>query len=269
MERGNSNVTDSLTETSVGKQKNRGFAFAHWAFMAALMTPIFLLTLMMASHLGYVSFDLGFKFLTLQIGPAMAKVALAISCLSLLISLFMAPGRCGPWAFAAVLISGMTLGGFAAYHTALKRFPPIADVATNWERPLTFSDKLVADRGADAIAIEDLPRVPHNESLDWGGKTIPDINEATCPGARTIKGHAVTEDQVVAMLRANKYVVFGSAPWRVEATYQDNFYGFKTDIVIRLDPNGTDVRSVSRYNMPDMGSNCRRVTDIVNKIRAL
>ena len=39
--------------------------------------------------------------------------------------------------------------------------------------------------------------------------------------------------------------------------------------MVRLDPTGIDVRSISRYDMPDLGDNCRRVTDIVNKIKAL
>jgi uncharacterized protein (DUF1499 family) len=259
-------------ETSAVKTKKRGFAFAHLAFMVSVITALFLLGVMMVTHLGYVSMDMGFKTLTLGIGPRMAMAALALSGLSLLISLFMCPTRCAPWAFAAVLISGGILGGYAWYNKLLKDYPPIADVATNWDRPLSFSDKLMAKRGADALAVEDLPRVPRNESLDWGGKTVAAINEATCPAAKTIGELVITEDQIpaiVTVLKNMNYTVFGTSPWRMEATYQDNFYGFKSDIVIRIDPRSVDVRSVGRYNMPDLGANCRRVTEIVQAIRAM
>ncbi|ESQ89081.1 hypothetical protein ABAC460_13510 [Asticcacaulis sp. AC460] len=252
------------------KAKKKGLAFAHFAFMVSLVTPLFLLGVMMASNLGYISYDLGFRALTLNLAPKMALGAMAVAGLSLLISLFMAPGRLGPWALAAVVITGGVLGGFWWYQKALKANPPIGDVATNWERPVTFSTRLIEQRGRDARPIEDLPRVPRNESMDWGGKTIPEINALTCPRARTItKKEGVTAEKVVAMLKANNYVVTGSADWRVEATYQDPFYGFKSDVVIRLDPNGIDIRSVGRYPMPDLGANCRRVVDLIHKIEAL
>ncbi|ESQ74447.1 DUF1499 domain-containing protein [Asticcacaulis sp. AC402] len=264
-------MTEDLP-TSGHKQTNKkkGLSFAHFAFMVSLVTPLFLLGVMMASNLGYISHDLGFKTLTLNLAPKMAMGAMVVSGLSLLISLFMAPGRCGPWALAAVVLTGSLLGGFWWYQKALKANPPIGDVATNWERPVSLSGKLIEARGADARPVEDVPRVPRNESMDWGGKTIPEINALACPRARTItKKEGVTSQKVVAMLKANDYVVFGSADWRVEATYQDPFYGFKSDVVIRLDPNGIDIRSVGRYPMPDLGSNCRRVIDLIHKIEAL
>ncbi|MFT4076161.1 MAG: DUF1499 domain-containing protein [Asticcacaulis sp.] len=266
------NESRPLEPPSSAAPKKGGFAFAHLAFMVSAITGLFLLGTMMVTHLGYISLDLGFKTLTLGIGPRMAMVSLAVAVLSLLISLFKCPTRRAPWAFAAVLLSGGILGGFALYHNALKDYPPIADVATNWDRPLSFSEKMMAERGADALPIEDLPRVPRNESLDWGGKTVAAINEATCPAAKTIPEHIITEDQipaVVAALKGMHYTVLGTSPWRIEATYQDNFYGFKSDVVIRIDPRSVDVRSASRYNIPDLGANCRRVTEIIQAIRAM
>ena len=255
-------------EPGHGRAK-KGLAFAHIAFMAALFPPLFLLLCMMVTHLGYVNDDVGFRILTLRWGPLLAEVTLAISALSLLISLFLAPRRCAPWALGAVVISGALLAGFTWYQKTLKTYPPIADVATNWDRPVTFSDKLIADRGPGAKPVEDLPRVPRDESLEWGGKTIPDINALTCPGAHSILRRHFSEDQVAGVLQSLHYTVFGHAPWRVEATYEDSFYGFKSDLVVRLDPGRVDVRSVSRYDMPDMGLNCRHVLAVLGKLNAL
>lgn len=258
---------DSLPEAH--HEAKRGFAFAHFALICALVTPLFLLACMMLTHMGVMSNDLGFRTLTLGWGARFAAVAMVISGLSLLISLFMAPRRCGPWALAAVAISGALLGGYAWYRTALKASPPIADAATDWDHPLSFSDAVLAARGKTAKIVEDLPRVPRNESLEWGGKTIADINALTCPGARGVLRKGISEDQIVGVLKALDYTITGRDHGRVEGMWQDNFYGFRSDAVVRIDQGRIDVRSVSRYDMPDMGLNCRHVTDIVNLVKAL
>ncbi len=252
-----------------GHEAKKGLAFAHIAFIASVLAALYLLLVMMATHLGYFDLDMGFRTLTLGYGPKVAMTALGICGLSLLIAMFKSPGRTLVWAIAGLVVSGALMGGFYAYQRALKTLPPIADVATDWDRPLSFSDKLMEDRGRFAMRVDDLPRVPRNESMEWGGRTVADINEATCPGARTIVNKAVTEEQVVNLLRSEHYVIFGHAPWRVEGTYQDNFYGFRSDVVVRIDPRTIDIRSIGRYDLPDLGANCRRVTALVNKIKAL
>lgn len=247
----------------------KGLGFAHFAFFVALLAGLYLLGVMFATRLGYISQDFGFKTLTLNVGPRIAVGALAISGLSLLISLFMAPVRCGLWALLAVLVSGGLMGGFFLYQKALHIFPPIHDVATDWDRPLSFSNKLMKERGESSALVEELPRVPRNESFEWGGKTVGDINQLSCPAAKTVRNKVVTEAQVAQILRDEHYNLQPMAQGYVEATYRDNFYGFLSDVVVRVEPGRVDVRSVSRYDMPDLGGNCRRVTTIVQKIRAL
>ncbi len=252
-----------------GRSRKGGFAFAHLAFLIALVPLLFIVGAMMATHVGYLDVDTGFRLLTLRIGPKLAMAALAISAVSLLISLFKDHARYGLWALAAVILSGGVTAGYFVYERMLKQYPPIADVATDWDTPMTFSDKLIADRGPKAMPIEDMPRVPRTQSMQWGGKTIAQINAVTCPGARSLPGKHVNEDAVADILTASHYTVFGRAPWRVEATYQDPFFGFKSDLVVRLDPKGVDVRSTGRDDLPDLGGNCRRVTDLISKIRNL
>ena len=260
---------DTGSTSGSGAKKKGGFAFAHLAFIIALIPALFIVGAMMATHIGALDVDTGFRLLTLRIAPKLAVGALVISVLSLLISLFKDHARYGLWAMAAVILSGGVTAGYFVYERMLKQYPPIADVATNWDTPLTFSDKLIQDRGPKAMPVEDDPRVPRTQSIEWGGKTIAQINAVTCPGAHGLVGKHVSEDAVAGMLTANHYIVFGRAPWRVEATYQDNFFGFKSDVVVRLDPERLDVRSTGRDDLPDLGGNCRRVTDLVTKIRAL
>ncbi len=264
-------MTDSSANdpSGGGRPKKGGFAFAHLAFVISLIPLLFVVGAMMATHVGYLDVDTGFRLLTLRVGPKLAMAALAVSAISLLISLFKDHARYGLWALAAVILSGGVTAGYFVYERFEKTYPPIADVATDWDTPLTFSDKLIADRGPKAMPVEDMPRVPRTQSMQWGGKTIAQINAVTCPGARGLPGKHVSEDAVADLLTANHYIVFGRAPWRVEATYQDNFFGFKSDVVVRLDPKGVDIRSTGRDDLPDLGGNCRRVTDLIGKIRNL
>lgn len=254
-------------ENGENADQKRGLNFALISFVVSLIAPIFLLGVMMATHVEYLSVETGFNFLTLTIGPKIAIAALAISILSLLISLFKSPVICGPWAVAAFLISLATVGGYYAYERALRAYPPIAEVATNWDRPISFSDALLKKRGPKAMEIVDDPFVPKNESLVWGGRRLAEINANTCVGAVGFPKGGLTSAKVMATLEGMKLQIFGHSDWRVEAIHQDPFYGFKHDVVIRIDPNGVDVRSSSREKMPDLGANCRLVTKIVKSLK--
>jgi len=257
-------------DTHPAPGRKKGLGFAHLAFAVALLTPLFLLVVMLATHAGIFSLDFGFRTLTLGLGPMLAKITLAIACLSLLISLFMDPARCGPWALAAVILSGSLLGGYEWYRAALRTNPPIAEAATNWDQPVTFSEALLKARGRKAKPVEDLPRVPSNESMQWGGKTVASINALTCPAAKTIQRPDIASDQIAALFKGDKhYTLVDSTPSQIEAAYKDDYYGFQYDVAVRVAPEGIDVRSVSRYDIPDLGANCRRVTDLVDRIRAL
>lgn len=249
--------------------KKGGMAFAPIAFLIALIPIVFVVCAMMATHVGYISPDLGFKTLTLRYGSKLAIAALGVSLLSLLVSIFMNPGKYLGWAIAAVVLSGGVTGGYFVYERALKQFPPIHDVATDWDTPLTFSDALMADRGRNAASVEDMPRVPRDQSMEWGGKTVAQINATNCPAAQPIRHKHLTDDQIADVLAASHYRVFGRNHFRVEGIYQDNFFGFKSDLVVRIDPDRIDLRSTSRADLPDLGGNCRRLTDLITKIKAL
>lgn len=264
--RGGKTLTTTASDTGTNR---KGLAFAHLAVGFALLAGLYLIAVMFATRLGYIDPDLGFRVLTLGLGPKIALAALAISVLSLLISIFMSPGRMALWALAAVVLSGSLIAGFYGFQRALKAFPPIADVATDWDTPLVFSEKVTLLRGSDAMRIEDLPRLPRNVSMAWGGKTVADINQLTCPGAKPIFNKAVTPEQVMNLLKSQNYVIANHTPNQVEVTYQDSFYGFKSDMVVRLQNNRIDLRSVGRYDIPDLGGNCRRVSRLVRDIKAL
>ncbi|ESQ80411.1 DUF1499 domain-containing protein [Asticcacaulis sp. YBE204] len=250
------------------KTRKKGFAFAHLALIISLIAPLTLLAAMLSTSVGYLSYDLGFNQIALDYVPKIATTAMIICALSLLISIFMAPRTYGPWALSSVIISGGLLAGYYAYETRLKAYPPIHDVSTNWERTVTFSTKLVEARGPDANPIEDDPFVPNTVSYEWRGQSISAVNAQTCPNAISIQGKPKNAEAVAQILKDEGYVVFGRSEWRVEATYEDPFWGLKSDVVVRIEPDKTDIRSVSREEVADLGGNCRRVLTLLSRIRS-
>lgn len=258
-----------VSEASSGVQRSQfRFTLAFWAMFVVLITPVMVLASMVATSSGYVDYELGYHSLTLGYGPKIATLSFIFALLALLISIFKDPSRTGVLALVASLVGGAVLLGYYSYERLYKAFPPIHDVATDWTRPITFSDALVKERGPKALPIEEDPMVPADASIEWARKRIALLNEQTCKTAKPIKRH-LDENKVKAVLEDQGYVIFGHAPWRVEATYKDAFFGFKSDVEVRLEPDQTDVRMVSRRQEADLGGNCRRVTKLLEALNQL
>jgi hypothetical protein len=258
-----------VTEDIKDKPKRQGgTGWALTALVISLLTPLFIVVAMLGTAGGQLDYEMGFKTLTLGIAPNMAIVAACFCALVLLVSIFKDPKRSGLIALVATLISVGLLGGFYAYGEALKSYPPISDVATDWSRPVTLSNDLVKKRGPRALAAEDDPSLPPEASIKWKRARIADINAQTCPGAKPILHH-LDEASVRKVVEAQGYVITGSAPWRIEALYTDPFFGFEADLIVRLDPDRTDVRSVSRRQENDLGGNCERVSKLIAALHGL
>ena len=63
-----------------------------------------------------------------------------------------------------------------------------------------------------------------------------------------------------------------SAAGRLEATDSTPWFGFRDDVVVRIQPSdgGTsvDVRSKSRVGRGDMGTNAKRVREFLDRLQA-
>ena len=67
-------------------------------------------------------------------------------------------------------------------------------------------------------------------------------------------------------------VAADSAAGRIEATATTAWFGFKDDVVIRVEPaqggSRVDVRSVSRVGVSDVGTNAARIRAYLARLRA-
>lgn len=196
--------------------------------------------------------------------PALAMAAIAVSLVAVIVTI-----SAGLWrrALAALLISLLTMGAFIFLGGQARKAPPIHDVATTWSEPLDFSPALITARGAEAN-----PTPPAPVAL--GGKRIAEINEETCPGARPVLLAKSAPDAYAAAkaaLAGLTLVTDDPATGRLEATASSFWYGFKDDIVVRVQPDGSgariDMRSVSRVGISDLGQNCKRITALAAAMR--
>jgi uncharacterized protein (DUF1499 family) len=97
----------------------------------------------------------------------------------------------------------------------------------------------------------------------------PDLGPATfaAPPDRVLAAA-----EVAARERAWEIVAVVPAEGRLEATASTPWFGFKDDVVVRVERAGTgsrvDVRSKSRVGRSDLGVNARRIRDFLAALAA-
>lgn len=133
--------------------------------------------------------------------------------------------------------------------------PPIHDITTDTRRPPEF------------VAILPL-RIDAPNPATYGGPEVAQAQLAAYPDLRT---HRIDEAPAQAFERALQtartmgwdIVAADPAAGRIEATDTTFWFGFKDDVVIRVEADGSgsriDVRSVSRVGKSDVGTNARRI----------
>lgn len=252
-----------MTGSPVARRKAAA-AFVRLALVVGLAAPVLVgigafatKTGLLAPEVGYDRLVLGWAALAARIGAAVGLLALAASLVDL--------RRLLPWALAALVIPGATLAGFLAFERAVAAGPPVHEVSTNWDEPPNFSDQMMARRGPSAAPVEAAPVAPAGFGPPWGGQPVARINAATCPGAVPI-ARQVAPGEAARALERHGVQVIGRAPWRVEGTHESWWFGFETDVVVRIRPGRTDVRAIGRDARPDLGAACRLASAIVETL---
>ncbi|UZJ44549.1 DUF1499 domain-containing protein [Marinimicrobium sp. C6131] len=154
---------------------------------------------------------------------------------------------------------------FSQWQTA-QSVPPIHDITTDLDNPPAFVAILPLREGA--------PNPP-----EYAGEDTAKQQREAYPDLQPL----IVEQPVDDVFEAAKAVVEGQA-WdlagaerlddgsaRVEATDTTLWFGFKDDVVVRIQPheNGSrvDVRSKSRLGRSDVGANARRIELFMEKLQ--
>lgn len=186
------------------------------------------------------------------------SVAVVIVCL---VGLVVSQGKAQ--ALIGLVIGGCILGLTLKWKHTLESLPYIHDITTDTENPPLF------------VAVLPL-RADADNSAEYGG---PDLARQQKKGYPNLKPGFVSRPPVAAYGEALQvakdmgWKIVASEPdsLRFEATDTTPWFGFKDDIVVRLSPNQTgsriDVRSVSRVGKSDVGTNARRISAYLTRLK--
>lgn len=154
---------------------------------------------------------------------------------------------------------------FSQWQTA-QSVPPIHDISTDLDNPPEFVAILPLRKNAP-----NPPEYAGEETAQQQREAYPELQPLILeqPVAEVFDAaQAVVESQAWELAGA-ELLEDGSA--RVEATDTTLWFGFKDDVVVRIQPheNGSrlDVRSKSRLGGSDVGANARRINLFIEKLQ--
>ena len=185
-----------------------------------------------------------------------AYAGLAAAAVALVMLLVPRIRRAGIAALLAALVIGVCvalvpLNGMRQ----AKKVPPIHDISTDTRRPPEF------------VAILPL-RADAPNPAEYGGADIAQAQAEAYPDLRTRRMELAPDrafERALATAGNMDWEIVAADPasGRIEATATTLWFGFKDDVVIRVEPDGggsrVDVRSVSRVGKSDVGTNAKRI----------
>lgn len=150
--------------------------------------------------------------------------------------------------------------------------PPIHDISTDVEHPPEFAALLLQREGATNPPGYD---GPEPVVMDGKSYTTSQLQKKYYPDIHPIGQLMPPErlfDRALATARAMGWTIVAVAPdeGRIEATDTTFFFGFVSDIVIRVKPSGMgarlDIRAKSRVGQADGGENAALIRAYVKKL---
>jgi uncharacterized protein (DUF1499 family) len=179
-------------------------------------------------------------------------------------------GRSRPFLAVVSLVLGVLGGGiWVKWIQTAKTMPPIHDITTDTDNPPTFVEMLPRRAGSPNSAEYGGPDIAAKQKA-----AFPDIVPLMLPADPDHAFHAARElvgKKGWQLVGADSIAGSGG---RIEATATTQWFGFKDDVVIRVEPapsggSGTrvDMRSVSRVGGGDVGTNASRIRSFLQDLK--
>ncbi len=211
------------------------------------------------SRAGWWHFRIGFQILTWAAYGGLAGAVVGL--LAGLAALWRGPLR-GAWiAFIALGIGLLVVGIPWQMKRTAQQVPPIHDITTDPDNPPRF------------VALLPLRKDAPN-SADYGGPELAAKQRAAYPDLQPLvvalpRHQAFAQGLKAAEAMGWEIVASNADEGRIEATDTTLWFGFKDDVVVRIQPRGdesvVDVRSLSRVGKSDVGTNAKRIRAFLRK----
>ena len=231
-------------------------------------SKFFLVTSMVAVVLLFAS-PLGYKYGVAELMPSFASLLLALTLAVIVfvggLIMTVVANRKGlirdrQFLLVAVAISLIPMIAMGPPIAKYRSVPPIHDISTDGLNPPTF-DVVI---GLRAEAPNDLEYGSEQDSA----AALAKLQQAAYPQIVTLESdlsvpEAVAQAALVLAQQDLEVVNVDVDNGRVEAVATTFWFGFKDDLVVRIQPTHTgskiDVRSVSRVGQSDLGANAARI----------
>ncbi|MBY6128035.1 DUF1499 domain-containing protein [Qipengyuania aquimaris] len=251
-------------------------ALPKWSLWVSLAVLAWFAFAVFGPKIGIIGWQTGLIFMIRDAGLLLIGVSALFALIALLFAFFKTPR--GPWwkAAIALAIPVILFLGLLTMRAQAESVPPIHDVATDLRNPPTFSAQTMAVRAeAEANPINDygtplgqLPMWANSQDEALKAKNHADIIAEEYEDLQPIiVGGASDEEAMDAIVAAmgeiglqNVRRVEGTN--NVEGVAETFAFGFKDDVVARLEDGQIDLRSVSRVGVSDLGYNASRLEDL-------
>lgn len=168
-------------------------------------------------------------------------------------------------ALMALVFAAIAIAMPLSMMSKAKSVPAIHDISTDLVNPPKF------------VAIAPL-RADATNPVEYAGEEIATQQRKAYPELKTLSYAQSKTDLLAATEQAITNLGFelvnvNAANGIVEATDTTTWFGFKDDVVVRINDEGSqrfvDIRSKSRVGRSDLGKNAERINALINEINTL
>ena len=230
------------------------------AFLLALSSAVVAILAGFGSRTGWWHFRTGFQILTwAAYGGLGSGIVGFVGCFA---ALWRGQRSAALLALLSLIVGLVVVGLPWHMKRTAQRVPPIHDITTDTDDPPRFAAILPLRKDApNSVDYEG----PKTAALQH--KAYPDIQPVIL---RIPSQQAFTQALQAAEAMGWDIVARNPAEGRIEATDTTLWFGFKDDIVVRIQARGdesrVDVRSVSRVGKSDVGTNAQRLRAYVRRL---
>ncbi|TNF88846.1 MAG: DUF1499 domain-containing protein [Gammaproteobacteria bacterium] len=249
-----------MTEAAAGNKS--------WWAKATLVGSVIALVLLFLGPVGTRLGIWGFQTGLLLIVPAGVLLA-AIGLLVGLISIFVSKKRGfdgdPPSLFISIAICAVIMVTMGLQFQKGASVPAIHNISTDVVDPPRFTEAIVALRGENS------------NPLTYEADELAVVQQGAYPDVKPLTVASSPADTVRSVVSALEdmgleIVTVDEGLGVVEATDTTFWFGFKDDVVVRVQASGegslVDVRSVSRVGLSDLGKNADRIMDLLGRLGA-